>query len=60
MIHTVKGFGVANKAEADVSLELFCFFGNEACGILTPWPGIKPAPSALEGGLLNTGPPQKS
>ena len=25
MIHTVKGFGVVNKAEADVFLELFCF-----------------------------------
>ena len=30
MIHTVKGFGVANKAEADVSLELFCFFDDPA------------------------------
>ena len=26
MIHTVKGFGVVNKAEADVFLELSCFF----------------------------------
>ena len=26
MIHTVKGFGVENKAEVDVLLELFCFF----------------------------------
>ena len=26
MIHTVKGFGVVNKAEVDVFLELFCFF----------------------------------
>ena len=25
MIHTVKGFGVVNKAEVDVFLELFCF-----------------------------------
>ena len=25
MIHTVKGFGVVNKAEIDVSLELSCF-----------------------------------
>ena len=24
--HTVKGFGVVNKAEVDVFLELFCFF----------------------------------
>ena len=26
VIHKVKGFGIANKAEADVSLELSCFF----------------------------------
>ena len=26
MIHTVKGFGIVNKAEIDVVLELFCFF----------------------------------
>jgi len=25
VIHTVKGFGIVNKAEADVFLELFCF-----------------------------------
>ena len=26
VIHTVKGFGIVNKAEIDVSLEFFCFF----------------------------------
>ena len=26
VIHTVKGFGVVNKAELDVFLEFFCFF----------------------------------
>ena len=26
VIHTVKGFGVVNKAEVDVSLEFTCFF----------------------------------
>ena len=26
VIHTVKGFGVVNKAEVDVYLELSCFF----------------------------------
>ena len=26
VIHTVKGFGIDNKAEVDVSLELSCFF----------------------------------
>ena len=28
--HTVKGFGVVNKAEIDVSLELSCFFDDPA------------------------------
>ena len=26
MIHTVKGFGIVNKAEIDAFLELSCFF----------------------------------
>ena len=30
MIHTVEGFGVVNKAEVDVFLELSCFFDNPA------------------------------
>ena len=30
MIHTVKGFGVGNKAEIDVFLELSCFFHDPA------------------------------
>jgi len=38
VIHIVKGFGVVNKAEIDVFLELSCFFddpvdfGNLICG----------------------------
>ena len=38
MIHTVKGFGIVNKAEIDVCLELSRFFhdpvdvGNLICG----------------------------
>ena len=28
MIHSVKDFGVVNKAEVDVFLEVFCFFDN--------------------------------
>ena len=28
MIHTVKDFGIVNKAEADFFLELFCFFDD--------------------------------
>ena len=30
VIHTVKGFGVDNKAEIDVFLELSCFFDDPA------------------------------
>ena len=30
VIHTVKGFGIANKAEIDVFLELSCFFDDPA------------------------------
>ena len=30
MIHTVKGFGIVNKAEIDVFLEFFCFFDDPA------------------------------
>ena len=28
LIHTVKGFGIVNKAEVDVFLELFCFLDD--------------------------------
>ena len=28
MIHTVKGFGIVNKAEVDVFLELSCFVND--------------------------------
>ena len=30
VIHTVKSFGIVNKAEIDVFLELSCFFDNPA------------------------------
>ena len=30
VIHTVKGFGILNKAEVDVFLELSCFFNDPA------------------------------
>jgi len=36
VIHTVKGFGIVNKADVDVFLELFCFFYDPvAVGNLT-------------------------
>ena len=30
VIHTVQGFGIVNKAEIDVFLELSCFFNDPA------------------------------
>ena len=37
VIHTVKGFGIVNKAEVDVFLELSCFFDDpENVGNLIP------------------------
>ena len=44
VIHTVKGFGIVNKAEIDVFLELSCFFdgpadvGNLTSSIIIPFP----------------------
>ena len=32
VIHIVKGFGIVNKAEIDVFLELSCFFDDPADG----------------------------
>ena len=43
-----------------ILLFMFWFFRHEACGILTPQPGIEPAPSALEGKVLTPGLPGKS
>ena len=46
VIHTVQGFGIVNKAEVDVFLELSCFYddpmdvGNV---ISVPLPFLKPA-----------------
>ena len=39
---------------------VFLFFGHEACGILTPWPEIKPSPLALGSKVLTTRLPEKS
>ena len=39
---------------------MFWFFGLKAHGILTPQPGMEPVPPALEGSVLNTGPPGRS
>ena len=45
VIYTVKGFGIVNKAEIDVFLELSCFFDDPAdVGnlISDPLPFLKP------------------
>ena len=39
---------------------MFWFFGQEACGILVPQPGLEPTAPALEGKVLTTRPPGKS
>ena len=39
---------------------MFWFLGHEACGVLAPWPGIEPKPTALEGEVLTMGLPMKS
>ena len=39
---------------------MFWLFGHEARGILAPQPATEPAPPALEGKVLITGPPGKS
>ena len=39
---------------------MFCFFWPEACEISAPWPGIEPAPPALDHRLLTAGLPGKS
>ena len=46
VIHTVKGFGVVNKAEVDVFLELSGFFDDPmdvGNSILIPTPFLNPA-----------------
>ena len=38
---------------------MFWLFGQEACGIVVPWPGIISTSHALEGKVLTIGPPGK-
>ena len=43
VIHTVEGFGVVNKAEIDVFLELSCFFDDPTnVGSLISLPFLNP------------------
>ena len=48
VIHIVKGFGVVNKAEIDVFLELSCFFYDP-----TDVDNLIPGPSAFSKSSLN-------
>ena len=52
VIHTVEGFGIVNKAEIDVFLELSCFLDGPARILaiwsLVPLPFLKPAWTHLE------------
>ena len=45
VIHRVKGFGIVNKAEADVFLEHSCFFDDPADvgNLMVPMPFLNPA-----------------
>ena len=38
----------------------FFWLHQEACGILVPWPGVEPGPSAMEGAGLTSGLPGNS
>jgi len=37
MVHTVKGFGIVNKAKVDIFLELSCFFDDptDVCNLIS-------------------------
>ena len=53
VIHTVKGFGIVNKQEIDVFLELSCFFNDPVdIGNLIPALGTSPVGQA---GLVERG-----
>ena len=49
VIHTVKGFGIVNKAEVDVFLELSCFFDDPV-----DVGGLISGSSAFSKSILNT------
>ena len=44
----------------NITSVLFWIWGPKAWGILASWPRIEPAPPAMEGEVLTTGPPGKS
>ena len=56
VIHTIKGFGIVNKAEIDVFLELSCFFDDPAdVGNLIPALWAFPMSQLFTSGGQSTG-----
>ena len=59
VIHTIKGFGIVNKAEIDVSLELFFFSSVQSLSsvrlFVTLWAVACKAPLTMEFSNKNTG-----
>ena len=63
VIHTVKAFGIVNKAEIDVFLELSCFFNDPSnVGSLIPGSSVllKPKPVAQDKSIEVPGPTQEA
>ena len=48
VIHTVKGFGIVNKAEIDVFLELSCFFDDPADAAATAAKSLQSCPTLCD------------
>ena len=48
MIHTVKGFGIVNKTEIDVFLELFCLFDDPYAEYIMRNAGLEEAQAGIK------------
>ena len=48
VIHTVKGFGIVNKAEIDVFLELFCLFDDPYAEYIMRNAGLEEAQAGIK------------
>ena len=59
VIHAVKGFGIVNKAEVDVSLELSCFF-NDPADVDNIGVAFQAAPGSQASSCLRKGTPLAS
>ena len=56
----VVAYGIFRWGTAGSVVEMHGLSCSAACGVLVPWPGIKPMSPALEGWFLTTAPPEKS